>query len=116
MKEKVFRKSDVILIAAVIIITAAGFLIFNLINSGTGNVAVVTVEGAEYAVLPLSEDTELNIVSPEGVNHLVIKGGQAWVDTADCHNQICVDTGKILEEGELIVCLPHKVVITIESR
>lgn len=116
MNTKIFRKSDAILLFAVVLIAAAGFLIFSLSHSGTGSFALVTVDGEEYAELPLYDDAELDIVSPYGVNHLVIQSGEVCVSHADCPNQVCVNTGKISEEGELIVCLPHKVVITIESK
>lgn len=116
MNTKIFRKSDAILIAAVIVIAAACILIFKLSYSGSGDFALITVDGEEYAELPLSDDAELDIVSPCGINHLVIQSGEVYVSHADCPNQVCVNTGKISEEGELIVCLPHKVVITIESK
>ena len=116
MNAKLFKKSDVFLICAVIITAALAILAFKLSYSGSGNYVSVTVEGEKYAELPLSEDAELDIVSTYGVNHLVIRSGEAWVSHADCPNQVCVNTGKISEEGELIVCLPHKVVITVETK
>jgi len=113
---KKIRKNDLILIAIVI---AAALLLWaiNLPHgSGDGKVVMVTVDGEEYASLPLEEDNELIIKNRDGhTNLLIIKDGEAYVAEADCSNQVCVDTGKIKEEGELIVCLPHKVVITIEN-
>lgn len=113
---KKLRKNDLILIGVVI---AAALLLW-VINlphgSSDGKVAVVTVDGEEYASLPLEKDSQLLIKNRDGhTNLLVIKDGEAYVAEAGCSNQVCVDTGKIKEEGELIVCLPHKVVITIEN-
>jgi len=34
---------------------------------------------------------------------------------ADCKDQICADHKAIEKSGETIVCLPHKVVIEIQS-
>ena len=78
----------------------------------------VKVSGEVIARLPLSEDTELTIEGVGGTNLLVIKDGAAWVTSADCKNQICVNTGKIDGTSMLgmITCLPHEVVIYLEKR
>ena len=110
------KKNDLVLIVIILVSALLLWVIFRPNGSGEGKVAVVTVDGQEYASLPLEEDSELLIKGRDGhTNLLVIKDGQAYVAEADCSNQVCVDTGKIKEEGELIVCLPHKVVVTIEN-
>ncbi|HBE87040.1 MAG TPA: hypothetical protein DDW53_19330, partial [Lachnoclostridium sp.] len=39
----------------------------------------------------------------------------ASITEASCPDKVCVRTGKIHRSGELIVCLPNRVVITIEG-
>ena len=102
--------ADILLVAGVL---AAALIVFLLIPRGGGSTVVVTVDGKEYASLPLDEDAELLIESESGTNLLVISGGKASVVEADCPNRVCVETGAISSEGQLIVCLPHKVVIEI---
>ena len=34
---------------------------------------------------------------------------------ANCHNQDCVKQGKINDMSKSIICLPHKVVVEIQS-
>ena len=102
--------ADILLVAGVL---AAALIVFLLIPRGGGSTVVVTVDGEEYASLPLDEDAELLIESAGGTNLLIISGGTASVVEADCPNQVCVETGAISSEGQLIVCLPHKVVIEI---
>lgn len=110
------RKNDLILIAIVIAAALLLWVINRPHDSGQGLVAVVTVDGEEYASLPLEKDSQLLIKNKDGgTNLLVIKDGEAYIAEANCSNQVCVNTGKINEEGELIVCLPHKVVVTIEN-
>ena len=65
--------------------------------------------------MPLDTDTKLEIESESGVNFLVIEDGKAYVSEADCPDKICVDHAPISRVGETIVCLPHGVVIAIES-
>ena len=48
-----------------------------------------------------------------GHNRLVIKDGKAWVEEASCPDGICAAHKPIHREGESIVCLPNKVVVTV---
>ena len=51
----------------------------------------------------------------ENVNTLVIKDGEASMTEADCPDGICVAHRPIKNTGESIVCLPHKIVVEIQS-
>ena len=44
---------------------------------------------------------------------LIISGGKADMESADCPNQICVHHSAISHTGETIVCLPNRVVIEV---
>ena len=46
---------------------------------------------------------------------MYIKDGKAYVETATCPDGICAGHSPIHREGESIVCLPHRVVITVIS-
>ena len=48
-----------------------------------------------------------------GFNHLVIKDGEAVLTEADCPDRRCTRMGPISEPGEWMVCLPHRVTVTI---
>ena len=65
--------------------------------------------------LPLSEDTRIVLGEGEHTNTLVIENGAARVVEASCPDQICVNQGAVRYEGESIVCLPHKLVVTVEG-
>lgn len=79
---------------------------------------VVEISGRTVARLPLKEDTELEITGVGGTNHLIIREGAAWISSADCKNQICVNTGRIDGKSLLgmITCLPHEVVVYLEEK
>ncbi len=77
-----------------------------------GATAVVTVDGAERYRCSLFVEKEIKI---DDTNMLVIKDGAADMITADCPDQICVKHTPISNVGETIICLPNKVVVTIES-
>ena len=113
---RLFR-NDLIFIAAVLLIVSALGLCFYFFRS-EGDTVVVTVDKKEFGRYSLSEDTVVEIRTgkkEEELNRLVIKDGKAYVETATCPDGICAGHKPISREGESIVCLPHKVVITIES-
>ena len=48
-------------------------------------------------------------------NTVEIKSGSVSVTDASCRNQVCVRHGAISRPGESIVCLPNRLVVTIEG-
>ena len=113
------KKNDVILIAVLLVaalLTAGGMRIWQMNNTkDTANV-VVTIDGEVYGTYPLSEDRIERIELPDGsYNILVISDGYADVTEASCPDQICVKHNHIRYSKESIVCLPNKVVVTVEG-
>lgn len=108
------HKRDILLIA-ILLLTALGLLLFLKSGQGkeNGAVAVVTVDGNETGRYSLSEDG--TIALNNGSNILVIEAGEAWVSEADCPDKICMSFGKISKNGEFIVCLPNRLIITVEG-
>ena len=108
-------RNDIILVAVIAVIAAAGLLFFGL-NKEAGAYAAVNIDGEQTAVYPLSVDTEVTITTGENnenINVLTIKDGKAYVSEANCPDGICAETRAAQYVGETIVCLPHKVVIEI---
>lgn len=113
------KKNDVILIALLLVVallTAGGMRIWQMNNTkDTANV-VVTIDGEVYGTYPLSEDRTERIELPDGsYNILIISDGYADVSEASCPDQICVKHNHIRYSKESIVCLPNKVVVTVEG-
>ncbi len=110
-------RNDFILIGS-LVFAALIFLGIFLLKSEGGDWAVVTLDGREIVRYSLSEDGEYPIISGENSEHsnqLVIKDGKASVTEANCPDGICVSHRAISRTGETIVCLPHKLVIHIET-
>lgn len=116
---QVNRKSrnDVLFIAVLLLIVAlAGAAFFFL--RGEGDSVTVSVDGKHYGTYPLRTDLTLSIRTGEGgeqQNLLVIRDGKALVESATCPDGICAAHKPISREGESIVCLPHRVVITVHT-
>ena len=114
MKQKTL-KNDILLIAALLVLAAAAFGLLRLTRARGGE-AVVTVDGAELAVLPLTEDTALTVGEDRGFrNTIEVSGGRVRVTDADCPDRLCVRQGWISYDGESLVCLPHKLVVAVRG-
>lgn len=106
------RKIDVILIAALLIISGVLYVVIN--NTGTvGGEAVVRVKGEVVASYKLSDDGTYPLNG--GTNILVIEDGCAYICEADCPDKYCMEQGKIQYTGQCLTCLPNKLTVTIEG-
>lgn len=107
-------KQNLILIGGILIF-ALVFFLFNQITARKPAVtAQVSVDGKVIENLDLTQDTEMVIQGyGGGSNHLVIQSGSAYVEEASCPDKVCVKQGKISHTGEVIVCLPNKMIVTI---
>ena len=108
------KRADIILIILVLFLAGAAFG-WQRLQEEPGRFAVVKTEGMETARYPLSEEREERIEGTEGYNILVIRDGEASVKEADCPDRICVRERAICHVGETIVCLPHRLVVSIEG-
>ena len=108
------KKNDVILLFSVLLLCAIIFGVFYLVLDKNASVAVVTVDGEEYAILPLDEDTELLVSTDAGTNLVVVENGKVFVREADCPDKLCVKAGHA-DEMRTIVCLPHRLTVTLED-
>ncbi len=96
---------------------AAAALAFVLHQQSAGELAAVTitVDGKElyhFSASDLKKDRDIEIQTPRGYNVVHIGGGNIYMKSADCPEQLCVKQGRLTKEGRPIVCLPHRVVIT----
>ena len=102
------KKRYTLWLAAGILVLAAGLWLFMRLTRKPGAEVVVTVDGTETARYALSD-------TGRGTNLLVIQDGKAKVTEADCPDRLCVNQKAISYQGESIICLPHKLTVTIEG-
>ena len=111
------HRNDVIFVAVLLLIVALIGAAFFFLR-GEGDTVTVSVDGKHYGTYPLHTDLTLSIRTGEDgeeENLLVIRDGKAYVESATCPDGICADHKPISREGESIVCLPHRVVITVQT-
>lgn len=111
------KKNDILLIVAALVLAAGVFIWFKIgQDKGTPAWVIVSVDGMDIARYPLDEDKVYTLNPHEGQkNVLEIKDGFVQIVESDCSDHICEYQGKISKNGELIVCLPHGLIVTVES-
>ncbi len=107
------RKADIVLGAALLVICLGSF--FMLAKAPSGSYACVSIDGRPVGRYALSEDMVMRITGPYGHNTLEIKDGQARVTSADCPGGDCMSFSPISRSGQLILCAPHRLAISIEG-
>ena len=75
--------------------------------------AVVKVDGSVVREVNLSADETFTVETNGGLNVVEVRDGKISVVAADCPDKICVRTGAISHGGEVIACVPHKLLIEI---
>ena len=110
-------RNDVIFIISLLLIVSLlglGFFVFR----GEGDTVTVTVDGELFGTYLLSQNKTVELRTGEDgsqLNRLIISNGEAHVDYASCPDGICAAHKPISRRGESIVCLPHRVVITVRT-
>lgn len=111
------KKKEIIIITVIVIIVIVPIFLMNSHTSNQKNVQI-SVDNEPYKDIIFDEATKesYTIETNTGYNTILIEDGTVKVIEADCPNQVCVHTQAISEVGEMIVCLPHKLVIEITEQ
>ena len=110
---KILKPGDFIIVLILLCISLA----FMLIPKEKGSTIYIKVNEKLTAVYSLNQPKEKHITvnGAVGEMHICIANGKAWVTDSACKNKLCVRMGKISKNGEVIVCLPNRVVISVKS-
>lgn len=109
---------DALVVLAVLALAAGSFFLTWRGGAESGALtAVISVDGAETARIPLAglERTERTVTGEGFTLHIVLTETEAWVETSDCPTQDCVHTGHISRPGQSVVCLPARVIVRLEG-
>lgn len=110
------KRGDVVILILALLLCAAPLLMLLPASSAQAR-AVVRQNGAVLCTLPLEADTEKEIFAPNGsgFNIIRVQDGAVSMADADCPDRTCVRMGAISRTGETLVCLPHRLTITLEG-
>ena len=107
------KKADIILLSVILILGIAGVVVLVFVSKPATYVSV-TIDGEVFGTFDLSKDREVLIVTVHGGENLLqIQDGSAKMLSANCPNQDCVRHNEISQSNESIICLPHKIAVTV---
>ena len=82
--------------------------------SAAGQLVTVRTPGT-FVEFPLNSDGNHPVHGPLGNALLVIEGGRAHLENAPCPLKICEAMGPIDRSGQVIVCLPNRIVVKVSG-
>ncbi len=105
------KRNDIILILAILVASAGLFAFFSWRREPADTVQIFKDNNLCHE-LSLNEDKRINL---DGKNVVVIEGGRAYMESADCPDQICVKQKPLTVGGRDIICLPNGVLLRVIS-
>lgn len=114
--KKLFMSRDLIVIAAVLVL-CAGFYGVKHFSGSAAPVAYVTEGGELKEQISLNEVTEPRKIDLGGKYNvtLLVEPGSISFLSSDCHDKICIHSGKLSKNGDTAACLPAGVVVTVKN-
>jgi hypothetical protein len=113
------KKNELIIIIAILMISLVFLYFFNIDSDKEAKKIIEIQVGSQIyrRVAIKSNDYEetIPIKSNLGLNVLKIYNGGVEMIEADCKNKVGINTGFISKAGEMIVCLPHEVLVQIKG-
>lgn len=112
------KKGDYIVIFIILLIAGFTFLYTNKKNISEKNnykYVLIEVNGKEYKRLPLEGNNKIKIKTKYGNNTVEIKDGKVKMAESDCKDKICIHMKSISIPGQSIICLPNRIVVSIEQ-
>ena len=112
---KIITPGDKILTALILILGVSAWIGLNHYRQA-GDTVTIEVNGKVVRQADLHTSQQITVTGSIGKTIIKIDRGTASVIHSDCSQKICVKTGKIHRIGEMIVCVPNKVVIKINGQ
>lgn len=104
------KKRDLIFLLCAIVTGCVLWIMLRPTDTGENAFVRITVDGELYGEYALDENQEISI---QDTNVCVIEDGSVYMKSADCPDQICVNTKPIHTRAGSIICLPNKVSVEI---
>ena len=104
---------DLIIIVLIVIICAG--VLFWQRHKSPGITVQIFSDNQLVNELPLNKDAYYTVSIELGTNTIVIENGRAFVIDADCPDKLCEKQSAISLPGEMIICLPHKLIVEVHD-
>jgi len=112
---KFFKKTDIIIILILIILSAIGYFGYKHFFSSHEALAEIYYKTKLVKVIDLSTVTDKTFTIPENedVVFKTFSDGSICFYESDCPDKICIKSGKLSIPGQSAACLPNELFIKI---
>lgn len=107
-----FRKTDFLLLLGLLLLGMLSVVLV-LLYSGSMQTVEISVNGQLYGSYPLSQNRIVTVETEFGRNVVKIADHGVSVTESDCTGHDCIRFGSITKRGQVIMCLPHRLIVSI---
>ena len=84
-------------------------------SQDSGESVIVMVDGREEMRIPLDATEKILVEGRIGLSEIRVESGRVWIEEAPCPHKTCMKMGKIRLPGDVLVCIPNRIVLRIEG-
>jgi hypothetical protein len=112
-------RTDKLLIGVILFFASAALLVlYSLSPGGESKSATVRIHGRIVKTLELSGDEERRTFEIEGSigdSVIQVEGARVRILNSPCPDKICVKQGWVEKPGEVIICVPNEISVSVEG-
>jgi hypothetical protein len=112
---KFFRKTDIIIIAIILIVSLVFYVVYSRAVADRPTRAEIYYYSELVETIELDKGIDKTFFIPQNPNvifHLYADGSICF-ERSDCPDQVCVHTGRLEMIGEYAACLPNGIILKI---
>lgn len=117
-RAETMKKLDRKILVMLLILSILSLIFTNVIFTAHDSlIAIVEVNGQEYGRYSLAEKERkvLDVQTQFGYNKIEIVNGSVRVTETDCPDRLEVRQGEIRSSGQILVCLPNRLVVWLSG-
>ncbi len=114
MLRKYYTRGDIILVIMLAILSVVSIASVRFLPGG-GKHVVVKVDGSLVMELSLDRNVTTKVDGHLGETVIHVEDGAVRVQDSTCPHGYCVRMGTIRYRGEVIVCVPNRVIVSIRG-
>jgi hypothetical protein len=95
------------------LLAGVGFSFFFTGQKKEGNQVIVERQGRIVFSAPLDVNREELFTGPVGETLMVIRDHEVFIQRSDCPRKVCMAMGSIHRTGDVIACVPNRILIRI---
>ena len=108
------KKKEFIILATVMACALLAMAVLHYGRNTKGNCVEIMVDNEVVNRYSLEEDGVYEIAGSNGGHNILhIHEGSAYISEATCPDQLCVHQKAISDTGEMLVCLPNRVIVKV---